>query len=149
MDTSVIGGYLDKEFSTWTVRLFKEFKNGGAVAIVSDLTLRELERAPAKIKQVLNVIPSGAIEYIQLTKESEMLAETYIRDGVIGVSHYIDAQHIALATVAKVDILVSWNFRHIVNLELIRAFNAVNLKHGHHVLEIRSPREVVKDEEGL
>jgi predicted nucleic acid-binding protein len=57
-----------------------------------------------------------------------------------------DALHIALATAARVDVLVSWNFKHIVNLRRIHAFNAVNLKHGYPVLEIRNPREVIGDE---
>ena len=50
--------------------------------------------------------------------------------------------HIALATLARVDALVSWNFKHIVNLHRIRGFNGVNLMRGYGTLEIRSPREV-------
>jgi hypothetical protein len=57
-----------------------------------------------------------------------------------------DALHIALATVARVDVLVSWNFKHIVNLARIHAYNAVNLKRGYPLLEIRTPREIVEDE---
>jgi hypothetical protein len=57
-----------------------------------------------------------------------------------------DALHIALATVARVDVLVSWNFKHIVNLTRIHAYNAVNLKRGYPLLEIRTPQEIVEDE---
>ena len=61
--------------------------------------------------------------------------------------HIIDAQHIAIASVERVDVLASWNFRHIVNLDYIHAFNAVNLKTGYPILEIRSPREVIREKE--
>lgn len=50
--------------------------------------------------------------------------------------------HIALATVADIDVLVSWNFKHIVRLDKIRIFNAVNLELGYKQLQIYSPREV-------
>lgn len=57
-----------------------------------------------------------------------------------------DAQHIAIATVARVDVLVSWNFKHIVNLQRIRGYNSVNLRKGYPLLEIRTPRELLTDE---
>lgn len=59
----------------------------------------------------------------------------------------MDAQHIAIASVERVDVRVSWNFKQIVNLERIHAFNAVNLKMGYPVLEMRSPREVIYEKE--
>ena len=86
------------------------------------------------------------MEVLALASEAEELAAQYIRDGAVGKNERADALHIALATAARVDVLVSWNFKHIVNLRRIHAFNAVNLKHGHPVLEIRSPREVIGDE---
>lgn len=79
-------------------------------------------------------------------EESEELAEEYVRQEVVSRRMLVDAQHIAVATVARVDVLVSWNFRHIVNLDRIRGFNAVNLRMGYSMLEIRSPLEVWKDE---
>ncbi len=78
--------------------------------------------------------------------EAEELAIVYIRDGAIGRKMMADALHIALASVARVDVLVSWNFKHIVNLRRIHAYNAVNLKMGYPLLEIRTPREVLGDE---
>jgi len=64
-----------------------------------------------------------------------------------GARHIADAQHIAIASVERVDVLVSWNFQHIVNLDRIHAFNSVNLKLGYLMLEIRSPREVIHEKE--
>ncbi|KKM06867.1 hypothetical protein LCGC14_1739670 [marine sediment metagenome] len=75
------------------------------------------------------------------------MAQNYIDDGVMTSKHIVDAQHIAIASVERVDVLVSWNFQQIVNLNRIRAFNSVNLKLGYSILEIRSPREVIHEEE--
>ena len=92
------------------------------------------------------LIQESLVEVLALDSEAEELAAQYIRDGAVGKNERADALHIALATAARVDVLVSWNFKHIVNLRRIHAFNAVNLKHGYPVLEIRNPREVIGDE---
>ncbi len=57
----------------------------------------------------------------------------------------IQKQHIAVATLGRVDVVVSWNFKHIVNLNRIRLYNSVNLKLGYPMIEIRSPREVLDE----
>jgi hypothetical protein len=77
-----------------------------------------------------------------LSREAEEPAATHIEDGAIGARMRADALHVALATVAGVDVLVSWNFKHIVSLKRIHACSAVNLKNGYPILEIRTPREV-------
>lgn len=92
-------------------------------------------------------LPRGCLELIHQNAESEALAEEYIRQAVVSRRMLADAQHIAVATVARVDVLVSWNFRHIVNLDRIHGFNAVNLRAGYPLLEIRSPLEVWKDDD--
>ncbi len=147
IDTSVIGGRLDNEFSTWSKTLFDEFCSGIKIAVVSDLTLRELEEAPEEVRHSLADLPSEAIEYVFLSDEAISLANTYISHGAVTEKHLIDAQHIAIATIEHVDVLVSWNFKHIVNLDRIRKFNAVNLMQGYHLLEIRTPLEVLHGEE--
>jgi hypothetical protein len=147
IDTSVIGGCLDEEFTKWSKRLFDEFFSGIKIAIVSDLTLRELEEAPKEVRQTLSSLPSEAIEYVFLSDEAISLANGYITHGAASEKHIIDAQHIAIATIEHVDVLVSWNFKQIVNLDRIRKFNAVNLIQGYHLLEIRSPMEVLYGEE--
>ena len=145
-DTSVIGGCLDPEFQVASVRLVERFKLGEAVIVLSELTRLELVNAPDKVRDVLKGIPEEHREYLELTTEAKELAERYLNEGVIGPGKRIDAQHIAIATVSRVDVLVSWNFRHIVNLARIRGYNSVNLRQGYPVLEIRSPLEVVVDE---
>ena len=145
IDTSVIGGYFDTEYETESRQLWNEFKEGKKTIVVSDLVLLELEEAPERVRQLLDKLPSESIEYAALDEESVALANAYLQDGAVAESSLSDARHIAIATVTRVDALVSWNFRHIVNLNRIRRFNAVNLKLGYPAIEIRSPREVLNE----
>lgn len=144
LDTSVIGGCLDKEFQEWSKQLFEEFKAGKKIAVISDITLDELENARKEVRDLLNFIPEISKEYVLKDEEAEELAEAYLKEGAITKKFYEDALHIAIATVNKVDVLVSWNFKHIVNLDRIKKYNSVNLRHGYIILEIRNPREILK-----
>jgi len=84
-------------------------------------------------------------EYI-VNDEMLKLAEKYMEQKIVSENYYSDALHIAVATVLGVDVLVSWNFKHIVNLDKIKLFNSVNLRERYSILEIRSPREVIENE---
>jgi hypothetical protein len=143
-DTSVIGGCLDPEFRESSTKLFQLFRSGRALLVLSDLTRLELMDAPGSVQAIVDEVPLAFREEVELTEEASDLARRYIVEGVIDDSKWVDAQHIALATVTRVDVLVSWNFKHIVNLERIRGYNAVNLMSGYPMLEIRTPREVIK-----
>lgn len=143
VDTSVIGGCLDDEFKEHSTRLFNEAEFGKKTLIISDLVLLELEGAPEDVRGVLDNISDESKEYVFLNEESIELANAYLLNGVIAEGSISDARHIAIATVERVDVLVSWNFKHIVNLSRIHLINSVNLKLGYHILEIRSPREVL------
>ncbi len=143
VDTSVIGGCFDNEFEKYSHQLFEEFIAGGKRLVISDLVLFELERSPENVKEVLNGVTEDNIEYVFLNEESISLANAYLKEGVIAENSLSDARHIAIATVERVDVLVSWNFKHIVNLNRIHLINTVNLKLGYPMLEIRSPLEVI------
>ncbi len=145
-DTSVLGGCEDEEFREPSLRLLAAFERGDLTLVLSELTVRELETAPAAVRTLLGRVPTAHVEILALSQEAEDLAAAYIEDGAVGARMRADALHIAAATVARVDVLVSWNFKHIVNLKRIHAYNAVNLKSGYPVLEIRTPREVPSDE---
>ena len=150
VDTSVVGGCLDEEFQSASVRLIERSRTGGALLVISDTTLAELAGAPPNVRSVIESLPRGCIELIRQSDASEALAEEYIRLEVVPRRMLVDAQHIAVATIASVDVVVSWNLRHIVNLDRIRGFNAVNLRLGYPMLEIRTPLEVWKDDsEGI
>lgn len=82
-------------------------------------------------------------------EEADALAEAYLEHHVVGPGSRSDALHVALAVVSACDVLVSWNFKHIVNLGRIRLFHAVNMERGYGPIEIRSPKEILVDEEGV
>ena len=147
IDTSVIGGCVDKAFQNASRQLIDKFKQGEMIVVISELTTLELKDAPQEVRNVVREIPEENIEYAELTEEAVNLAGKYIAEGVIGKGKLVDAEHIAIATINRVDVLVSWNFRHIVNLQKIRGYNSVNLKYDYPLLEIRSPLEVITYEE--
>jgi hypothetical protein len=128
------------------MRLMECFVRGDFILVVSTLTVQELAAAPEDVRGHLASVPEAHIETIQLTAEASELAEAYITEGVIMGKMRADAQHIAMATVARVDVLVSWNFKHIVNLHRIHGYNSVNLRRGYPTIEIRAPREVLPNE---
>lgn len=139
LDTSVIGGCLDKEFQEWSKQLFDEFKKGKKTAVISDITLDELENARQEVRDLLKLNPENSKEYVLNNEEAEELANAYVKEGAVSKKFHEDALHIAIATINKVDVLVSWNFKHIVNLDRIKKYNGVNLKNGYSILEIRNP----------
>jgi predicted nucleic acid-binding protein len=143
IDTSVIGGLFDKEFSADTAPFFESVINGQFIVIVSDLLEAELLRAPQNVRDFLTTMPAHQVESIRLTKDSSSLADQYILAKVVGQTSRADCQHIAMATIAKADVLVSWNFKHIVNLDRIRGYNGVNYQLGHNMIEIRTPKEII------
>ena len=145
-DTSVLGGCEDEEFAEHSVRLMQDFVWGRRVLVLSSLTPQELVAAPAEVRRRLVAVPEEHIETLQLDAEAKDLAESYIAAGVLTDKMRADAQHIAIATVGRVDVLVSWNFKHIVNLHRIQGYNSVNLRMGYPMIEIRTPREVLSDE---
>ena len=144
IDTSVIGGYFDEEFEFYTKLFFEKVEQGKFKVILSDILTTELNGAPEEVLTFYQTIPKTQIEYVVQTEDSIELGEDYLNEGVVGKTSRIDCRHIALATLVNADILVSWNFKHIVNITRIRGYNSVNIKNGHRVLEIRTPREIVE-----
>jgi len=144
IDTSVIGGYFDDEFSADTIPFFDRVKNGELIIIVSDILEAELLRAPDFVKILLNIIPELQIEKVRLSPEAIVLADKYIEAKVVGKTSRADCQHIAIATLCNADVLVSWNFKHIVNLDRIRGYNGINYQNGYRMIEIRTPKEITK-----
>jgi len=142
LDTSVIGGVFAKVFSVDTKPMFDRVINKEAVILVSTLLEAELLLAPSHVKDYLKTLPKSQIEKVELTSEALKLADTYISEKVVGKTSLIDCQHIAIATTCRADVLASWNFKHIVNLERIRGYNSINLRHGYPLLEIRTPKEI-------
>ena len=146
IDTSVYGGYFDEEFMEHTIPLFDRIYSGEYVVLYSTVTQEELENAPEKIKDLVKKIKVEQTEFIETTDEAIDLASEYILEKVVGKTSFADCLHIALATINRADFLISWNFKHIVNIERIRGYNSINIKNGYKQLEIRSPRDFTKYE---
>jgi predicted nucleic acid-binding protein len=142
IDTSVFGGYFDKEFQQETKFFFDKIIEREINIVISEILELEIYRAPTYIIDFYETLPADLIEKAELTEEARMLAEKYIKEKVVGKTSVADCQHIALATTKKVDLLASWNFRHIVNIERIRGYNSINFREGYQMLEIRTPKEI-------
>jgi predicted nucleic acid-binding protein len=147
IDTSVFGGYFDEEFMEHTIPLFDRIHSGEYIILYSTVTQEELENAPERIKDLVKKIKVEQTEFIETTDESFDLASEYITEKVVGKTSFADCLHIALATINRADFLISWNFKHIDNIERIRGYNSINIKNGYKQLEIRSPREFSKYED--
>jgi hypothetical protein len=145
-DTSVSGGMFEAEFEEESTLLFEKVKLGQIICVYSNLTESELSNAPHKIKDFFNSLTDEQKEFIPVTPQALSFAQSYINEKVVGLTSLDDCIHIAVATLSKVDILISWNFKHIVNVYRIRGYNSVNLRLGHSTLEIRSPKEIVGNE---
>jgi predicted nucleic acid-binding protein len=143
IDTSVIGGCFDDEFKEWSNKLFEEFVIGKKIALVSKLTVDELQNARTEVKDKITSIPNEFIEYLLIPAEAADLAESYLKNKIITKKSTSDALHIAIATISNSNVLVSWNFRHIVNLDKISKYNMINIINGYKPIEIRTPREVL------
>ena len=143
IDTSIVGGFFDTEFEKETKMLFQRLENKEIIFVTSDLLFDELEDAPPQVKNLLNNYDKNSFENIVATDEVRELADKYIAENVVGKTSLDDCKHIAFATINKVDILASWNFKHIVNITRIKGYNAVNLKNGYQTLEIRNPKDLV------
>lgn len=145
IDTSVLGGYFDDEFNVDTKLLFDEILHGEYNLVISDLTERELVNAPERVMTLLRDLKVD-FEVIAVTQESIDLAMDYINEKVVGQTSMDDCLHIATATIHKLDLLISWNFKHIVNVIRIRGYNSINLRNGYSTLEIRSPKDLINYE---
>ncbi len=149
VDTSVFGGVHDDEFRVASERFFKAVRDGRFSILTSQPVATEIGRAPGNVQATFDAYAADA-ELLDSTEEADFLSEAYMSAEVVPAASRVDALHVALASVARADLVVSWNFKHMVQLRRIHAFHAVNLVHGYPLIEIRSPLEVTDDEdEGL
>ncbi|MEO7263947.1 MAG: hypothetical protein ABIW38_03495 [Ferruginibacter sp.] len=146
-DTSVFGGAFDKEFDEVTLQLFERVRLGQVICVFSDLKETELLNAPENVKENFKNLSKANIERVLVTDEILTLASKYVSEKVVGQTSFDDCIHIATATIYKVDILVSWNFKHIVNVYRIRGYNSINIRSNYQALEIRSPKEIIEYED--
>jgi hypothetical protein len=145
VDTSVFGGVHDDEFRAPSERFFEAVRQRAFTLLVSEALVLEISNAPAVVRATFEA-HRGHMEAVETTPEAVGLADAYLQAHVVPARSRVDALHVALASVAWASVLVSWNFKHLVQLRRIRGFHAVNVLRGYPLLEIRSPREVIDDE---
>jgi len=141
-DTSVFGGVFDKEFAEPTKKLFYEIDAGRFTIVTSAIVEAEIEPAPQKIRDFFAHYETIA-EIVDVTQEMLFLQQQYINSGVVTPKSAEDALHVAIATISRCNLIVSWNFKHIVHFDKIPKYNAVNTLNGHGQIGIYSPLEVI------
>lgn len=114
---------------------------------VSSVLYQELGEAPVNVQTVLTGLPASALERISATDEAGWLRDCYLAAGILAPKFYQDALHVATATVNDADLIASWNFRHMFQVEKIRASLAVNIANGYRAIDIRTPTEIVPAED--
>jgi len=142
VDTSVFGGVCDEEFAEASRRFFNRVEKGEFVVLLSTHTLDELAPAPEQVMDFVRRLPQHCVETIVAGVEAEALAEAYLQAGALGKASRMDALHVASATIAGADLIVSWNFKHIVCYDRIQLFIGVNILRGYRTSDIRSPWEM-------
>ena len=142
LDTSVLGGYYDDEWQEATRELWRQMEAGQWRFLSSDVTTQEIQGAPEKVRELFGRTFSPAM-LLELTDEMEDLAAAYLRQGIVTPKYKDDALHVAVCTVARIDLLVSWNFKHLVNVRREAGFNGVNLLHGYSSVRIINPLEII------
>lgn len=151
IDTSVVGALFDTEDKN-RVRITKKLltvlkEEERYQPFISNILLEEVEKAPLKIrKKLLKVVEDLSFEMILENEESADLVRSYIDEKVLNNKYRDDTRHVALSVVNNVDFIVSWNCRHLANIDRKRKFNAVNLKLGYRDIDIITPLEVSSDE---
>jgi predicted nucleic acid-binding protein len=147
VDTSVFGGTADVEFAAASRQFFDRVRAGDFVVMVSPVVVQEIARAPSAVQDVLKELPKSAVVEVPATPDATALAKAYIEAEIIGEGRMADALHVALATVSGADLILSWNFKHIVNYDRIHKYNGVNVLRGYPAIGIYSPLELAHGDE--
>jgi predicted nucleic acid-binding protein len=145
VDTSVFGGCFDDEFAEDSGRLFKLAMAGRFRLAVNAVVVQELSAAPLEVRRLFESLRPGQIDELPLTDAVLTLRDAYLAAGIVGPKSRADATHVASASAGGVDAIVSWNFKHIVQMDRIKAYNSVNGRLGYGNLTIVTPMEVVRE----
>jgi hypothetical protein len=144
-DTSVYGGLHDEEFAEASRQFFAQVRAGRFSLVTSAVVDDELEDAPPKVQSDYEaLLPEATIA--EITEEALDLQQAHLDAGILTPTWEDDALHIALSTVQGCELIVSWNFQHIVHFQKIPQYNAVNALYGYDSIAIHSPREVINDD---
>lgn len=148
IDTSVLGAVFDDEFKGTTTAFFEQARDGKFGIVVSALVEDEIADAPQCVRDYYGDVV-GYAETVTPSRPAILLQQAYLDAGVITPKWMDDALHVATATVAECDMIVSWNFKHIVHYDKKRKYNAVNVLRGYNGIDILTPAEVIEYEEDI
>lgn len=150
LDTSVLNFFFedkDLEKANSTRELFREIRNGKFNAYISELVLREIGKTRGlKRERLLSLINTYKIPWLEVTPECMELTEKYMGRKIFPSKYRDDGLHIAIATVHQIDVVVSWNLRHMVKLRTRREVKAINIVEGYKEIEICTPMEVIESD---
>jgi len=143
LDSSVIGGAFNTRIAEATKPFWEAFYSGRVIVIASDILEDELRKAPQRARDFFDSLPQSQVERVVSTRESEKLAAHYVTEGVVSESSLDDCAHVALATLANADVIVSWNLKHMVKRS--EEYKKVNAKLGYPQINIQTPdKEMMK-----
>ena len=150
LDTSVIS-YLDQQDAptemNQTHQVWEKIKSGKYDVYISDVVLRELNDCnEEKRNKLLEYLKEIEFQTIEITDKTMKLAEKFIDFGVLKKKSFDDCQHIAAAIVSDCDIIISWNFKHIVNVKAIRGVKVITTMEGFKDLLIYQPTALLEEE---
>ncbi len=146
LDTLVYSGIFNQKFADDSKRLIKAIHDKKCIALISDIVMVEINRAPTHIQEIVAALAPAQVNALSFSDEVERLQHEYLSRKILTTRSENDAAHVAFATVHRADAIVSWNFRDIVRLDKMKKYNQVNFSMGYGVLTIVSPTEVSFDE---
>lgn len=148
VDASVFGGVFDDEFDEDSQAFIDQAQAGRFALLTSALVADEIAQAPSEVRELYDRLLPQA-ELVAVDEAALALQAAYLAAGIVTQKWADDALHVTLATVAGADLIVSWNFRHIVHFDKVPLYNSVNKLRGYRELAIHSPSEVIayEDEE--
>ncbi len=145
-DTSVFGGAFDEEFADASLAFFSQVRGNRFHLVTSAVVQAEIEAAPVEVQDLFDEVLALS-EVVEVSTDAVKLQKSYVTAGIVTPKWESDALHVALATVARCSLIVSWNFRHIVHFEKIPLYNAINVLNGYPQIAIYSPLEVIEYED--
>lgn len=151
LDTSVIS-HLDapdvSDKMNDTLALWEDIKSGLYEVTTSDVALREVGNCKEpKQSTLFDYLSEIEYECFSITDEAELLANEIIKQGILTQKSFDDCLHIAIAVINNCDIILSWNFKHMVNIKTINGVRAVNILNGYKSIDIYSPTILIKGDD--
>jgi len=149
LDTSVVS-YLDQqdapEKMSETKEVWDKIKEGNYEVFISTLVIDELQKCQEpKRTYLLNQLNEIDFTILEVNESTVRLAEKFIDFGVLKKKSFEDCQHIAAAILSNCDIIVSWNFKHIVNVKTIRGIKVVTTMEGYKDILIYPPTALLEE----